>query len=49
MKIGVACDHAGFDYKEKLKEFLSNKGNEISDFGCYSLVSVDYKQEKTSF
>ena len=42
MKIGLACDHAGFDYKEKLKEFLSSKGNEISDFGCYSLESVDY-------
>jgi ribose 5-phosphate isomerase B len=42
MKIGVACDHAGFDYKEKLKEFLSSKGNEINDYGCYSLDSVDY-------
>jgi len=42
MKIGVACDHAGFEYKEKLKELLSSKGNEISDFGCYSLESVDY-------
>ncbi len=42
MKIGVACDHAGFEYKEKLKEYLSSKGNEISDFGCYSLKSVDY-------
>ena len=42
MKIGVACDHAGFDYKEKLKEFLSSKGNEIRDYGCYSLESVDY-------
>ena len=42
MKIGLACDHAGFEYKEKLKELLSSKGNEISDFGCYSLESVDY-------
>ncbi len=42
MKIGVACDHAGFDYKEKLKELLSSKGNEINDYGCYSLESVDY-------
>ena len=41
-KIGLACDHAGFEYKEKLKEYLSNKGNDISDFGCYSLESVDY-------
>ena len=42
MKIGVACDHAGFDYKEKLKEYLSSKGNKINDYGCYSLESVDY-------
>jgi ribose 5-phosphate isomerase B len=42
MKIGVACDHAGFEYKEKLKELLSSKGNEINDYGCFSLESVDY-------
>ena len=42
MKIGLACDHAGFDYKEKLKELLSSKGNKINDYGCYSLESVDY-------
>ena len=42
MKIGLACDHAGFDFKEKLKEYLSNNENEIKDFGCYSLESVDY-------
>ena len=41
-KIGLACDHAGFEYKEKLKEYLSSKGKEITDFGCYSLESVDY-------
>ena len=42
MKIGLACDHAGFEYKEQLKEYLSSKGKEIKDFGCYSLDSVDY-------
>ncbi len=42
MKIGLACDHAGFEYKEKLKEYLSSKENEMKDFGCYSLDSVDY-------
>jgi len=42
MKIGLACDHAGFEYKEKLKEYLNNKGIEIKDFGCYSSESVDY-------
>jgi len=42
MKIGVACDHAGFEYKEKLKELLSSKTHEVNDFGCFSLESVDY-------
>lgn len=42
MKIGLACDHAGFKYKEKLKKYLLNNNNEIKDFGCYSLDSVDY-------
>ena len=42
MKIGLACDHAGFEYKEKIKEYLSSNGNQMKDFGCYSLESVDY-------
>ena len=42
MKIGLACDHAGFEYKEKLKKYLKSNNNEIKDFGCYSLESVDY-------
>ena len=42
MKIGLACDHAGNEFKEQLKTYLSSKGNEINDYGCYSLESVDY-------
>lgn len=42
MKIGLACDHAGFEYKEKLKFFLETKNYDVSDFGCFSLESVDY-------
>ena len=42
MKIGLACDHAGFKYKEKLKEYLSKKGEKVSDYGCFSDESVDY-------
>ena len=41
-KIGFACDHAGFEYKEKIKALLEEKGHEIADFGCYSKESVDY-------
>ena len=42
IKIGIACDHAGFDYKEKLKKYLLSKENEVIDFGCHSNESVDY-------
>ncbi len=41
-KIGIACDHAGFEYKEKVKVLLEEKGYTVSDFGCYSEESVDY-------
>ena len=41
-KIALACDHAGFSYKEKTKEYLLNKGYEINDYGCFSKESVDY-------
>lgn len=40
-KIAIACDHAGFEYKEYLKNQLSSR-YEIQDFGTNSLDSVDY-------
>jgi len=42
MKISVSSDHAGFRYKELIKNYLINKGFEITDRGTYSDVSVDY-------
>tara|TARA_B100000683_G_C12107204_1_gene397784 strand:+ start:138 stop:572 length:435 start_codon:yes stop_codon:yes gene_type:complete len=41
-KIGFACDHAGFKYKEKIKFLLEEKGYKTTDFGCFSEESVDY-------
>ncbi len=41
-KIGVACDHAGFEYKEKLVQYLKEVGHQVQDFGCYGTDSVDY-------
>jgi len=41
-KIAIACDHAGYETKEKLKSILIEKGFEIEDFGTYSSDSCDY-------
>lgn len=41
-KIGIACDHAGFEYKKKLVKLLENKGYTVTDYGCFSTESVDY-------
>jgi len=40
IKIAIGADHAGFDYKEMLKSFLSDY--DVRDFGTYSAESVDY-------
>jgi ribose 5-phosphate isomerase B len=40
-KVHIGCDHAGFDLKEKLKNFLVNQ-YEIIDHGTFSSDSVDY-------
>jgi len=42
MKIAIGSDHAGFRYKEKIKELLIQLGHEVHDFGTDSEVSVDY-------
>ena len=42
ISIGIACDHAGFDYKEKLKKYLELEGYEVEDYGTYSNESTDY-------
>jgi len=42
MKIAIASDHAGFDYKEKIKPLLQSLGHEFRDFGTHSDAPVDY-------
>lgn len=42
MKIGIASDHAGFEYKGKLITMLRKKGYEVVDFGTNSAESCDY-------
>jgi len=40
--IAIGSDHAGFEYKEHLKELLTKLGYEFEDFGTYSPESADY-------
>lgn len=42
MKISLGTDHAGFHYKEKVKELLKQLGHEVKDFGTFSEDAVDY-------
>ncbi|WP_417428078.1 ribose 5-phosphate isomerase B [Halpernia sp.] len=40
-KIAIAADHAGFEYKELIKEHLKERFK-VEDFGTFSKDSVDY-------
>jgi ribose 5-phosphate isomerase B len=42
MKIAIGSDHAGFEYKEKIKALLIGLGHEVKDFGTFSNAPVDY-------
>lgn len=40
--IAIGADHAGFEYKDLLQNYLREKGFELKDFGTNSADSVDY-------
>ena len=42
MKIGICCDHAGVEYKNKLISYLLGNGHEMVNFGTDSTESCDY-------
>jgi ribose 5-phosphate isomerase B len=42
MNIIVGSDHAGFDLKEQIRNFLSEKGYNVKDVGTFNHESVDY-------
>jgi len=42
MKLALGCDHAGLEFKEKVKGILGEWGHEVLDFGTNSKDSVDY-------
>lgn len=42
MRIAIASDHAGYEYKEAIKAFLAERGHDPVDFGTDSDESCDY-------
>lgn len=41
-KVAIGADHAGFEYKEAVKQHLEALGWQVDDKGTYSTDSVDY-------
>ena len=41
-KVAFASDHAGYELKEVLKKYMTEKGYEVVDFGTDSEESCDY-------
>jgi len=42
MKISLASDHAGYKFKQLIKNYLEKKGFVVIDHGTFSSDSVDY-------
>ena len=42
MKIAIGGDHAGFEYKQAIKNLLEGLGHIVEDFGPFSDESCDY-------
>lgn len=42
MRIALASDHAGFEYKERIATLLRELGHDVQDFGTDSAEAVDY-------
>lgn len=40
--VGLACDHAGYEIKEFIKQYLEEKGIAYKDYGTNSTASCDY-------
>jgi ribose 5-phosphate isomerase B len=42
LPVAIGCDHAGFEYKDPVKQMLAETGRQIEDKGTYSTDSTDY-------
>jgi len=43
-RIAIGADHAGFQVKKRIKQFLENEGHAVEDVGTGSEESVDYPE-----
>ena len=42
LRIALASDHAGYNLKQSVISYLTDKGATTHDFGCFSTESCDY-------
>jgi ribose 5-phosphate isomerase B len=42
MKIAIGSDHAGFNYKEAIKDHIQQTGHDVDDLGTFTEASCDY-------
>lgn len=40
--LAIGSDHAAFSFKEEIKAYLTEKGIQYKDFGCFSDARTDY-------
>ncbi|HPW86334.1 MAG TPA: RpiB/LacA/LacB family sugar-phosphate isomerase, partial [Chitinophagales bacterium] len=40
--IAIGSDHAGFEYKEAIRQYLSQQQVTVEDLGTYTTESCDY-------
>ena len=44
MRIAIGSDHAGYQYKSRIREFLEGQGHSVTDFGTHSEEPTDYPE-----
>lgn len=42
MRIAIGADHAGYDLKQPIAEYLIAQGHQVQDYGVHSAEPVDY-------
>ena len=42
MKIAIGADHAGYEYKELIIEYLKDNSHQVEDLGTYDEEAADY-------